>query len=111
MEQHLGAGHVAARVGIGVVTAEILHVAEDVPLPVLRHCLPEIGPHPKIRDGGRRAIETLDWKPLHHDHAAAIDQFAAHVGKHVRESPEREIFPRDRLDRDAMSPYRGHRIA
>ena len=102
MEQHFGAGHVAARVGIGVVAAEVLHVAEDVTLPVLRHGHAHVAAEPEIGDRRRLAVEAVDREVLHHHHAAAVEQLAPDVGHHLGERGEREVVAPHRLDRDAL---------
>src|SRR5690242_21884913 len=88
MKQHLGIGHIAARLRIGIIATEILHVAEDVALVVLRHGIAEIATEPKIRDRRLLAIEALNGEILQHDDAATIGQLAIHVREHVGKANE-----------------------
>ncbi len=90
MEAHLGVRHVAARMRIVVVAAQILHVAEDMAELVLRHRLAEPAAEPEIGDRRLLAVEPVEREILHHDDAAAIQELTPHIGEHVAERLERE---------------------
>src|SRR3954464_10149093 len=92
MKAHLRAGHVAARIGIGVVAAEVLDVPQDVALPVLRDALAEVSAEPEVAERLALAVEPLDRESLQHDDAAPFHELAPHVGKHRGKAPEREVF-------------------
>src|SRR4051794_13191766 len=111
VEQHFGASHVAASVRIGVIAAEILHMTKNVPLPILRHGLPEIASQAEIGDRLLLAIEAIDRKALQHDNAATVQQLAANIPEDIRKTLERKIAAADSLDRDTTVTHGSDRGA
>ena len=81
-------------------------MAEDVAGLVLRHGLAEMGAKPDIGDGGALTVEAVEREVLHHHDAAAVQQLAADVSKHVGKGTQREIALLD-VDHGDAAPAHG----
>src|SRR5438132_12666968 len=106
MEAHLGTGHIAACMRITILAPQILHVAKDMSELILRHGLAEPAAETDVGDRRFLAVEPVEREILHHDNAAAIQEFTLHVGEHVAERRERKALPLDVDDCHARAPYR-----
>ena len=93
MEELAGIGAVDAHtVDLRRVIAEILHVAQDVSLPVLRHEVAEIRPEADVRH--RRLVHAplLRGKAFHQVEALAIDDVLADLAHQLAQRRQREVL-------------------
>lgn len=60
------------------VLAQVLHVAQDVPAPVLRHRVPDVRPQPEVRHPGLVDAPFGHGESLVQDEALAVEEFVAH---------------------------------
>src|SRR5581483_1409218 len=102
MEADLRARHVAARVRIRVVAAEVLHVPEQVATAVLRDRAPEIRPEAEVGDRLPLAVELLHGEALQHDDAAPAQQLLAHFLGELRRRAQGEILAPDFFQPDVL---------
>jgi hypothetical protein len=88
---------------VRIVAAEILHVAEDVSLHVLRHRTAEIRAQPEVSYGAPERIERVHGKTLQHDDAAAVEELASHIAQDVGKVAQREVAAVHVFGRDAFA--------
>lgn len=60
------------------VLAEVLHVAQDVALAVLRHRVSDVCAQPEVRHAGLVDAPVLDREALVQDEPLAVEEFVAH---------------------------------
>src|SRR5882672_1936028 len=104
MEAHLGGGHVAARMRILVVAAQILHVAENMAELVLRHGLAKPAAQTHIGNRCLLALEPVEREILHHDDAATLQELSPHIGEHLAERLKRKALAFEVDDRHTGAP-------
>ena len=65
------------------ILSQILHMAENMSLPVLAHEIPQIGPQTHVRYSRLVISPSLDWEALEKNEAFAVKKLGADGGKEV----------------------------